>query len=122
MPSWFISCSLCPTKGKRRENTLKRSIMKKMLYKIEGLIVDGQKEVLDRIDKVESSLSDVKSSLRDVESTLRQEIRETKEELEKKIDQAHSSLKSEISTTAKILDFGIKEVGHRLDEHLRVAV
>ena len=86
--------------------------MKTTLEKIEKLIVDGQKEVLGKIGQVESSL-------RQVESSLRQEIQETKEGLNEKIDLVHSSLKNEIATTAKVLDYDIKEVGRKLDAHVR---
>ncbi|MEA3494079.1 MAG: hypothetical protein U9R38_06820 [Candidatus Margulisiibacteriota bacterium] len=70
------------------------------LEKIEKLIVDGQKEVIGRIDKLEDRFIGLEGRVDNVESSLRQEI-----------GKVHSSLKNETSTTAKMLDYDIKEVG-----------
>lgn len=85
--------------------------------KIEKLIVDANKEVINRVEK---KLDETKYELRQEMSGLKQELRQGIGKLDKKIDAVHTSLKQEISTTAGILDYGIKELDKKLEEHVRM--
>lgn len=84
--------------------------MKTTLEKIEKLIVDGQREVLTKI----GNLDDRQGRLED--GFIRLEAGQQR--LEEKIDTVHVSLKKEIVSTAKVLDYDIKEIGRKLDEHV----
>jgi uncharacterized protein YjbJ (UPF0337 family) len=78
-----------------------------LVDRIEKLIVDGNKEVLERIGKVEERLEEAKLELKD-------DIKS----VENKLDAVHTSLKNEIRVTAYAVKDEIKE---KIDDHVRLA-
>lgn len=83
---------------------------KTTLDKIEKLIVDGQKEVLEKVGKVEERLGGVEEKLGKAE-----------ERLDKKISAVHASLKNEIKVTAFVLKDELgKKIDQKLEEHMRI--
>jgi uncharacterized phage infection (PIP) family protein YhgE len=119
---------------------------KSLIDKIEGLIVDGQKVVLERLDRLEDGqrkleggqrkleggqrkLEDGQRKLEDGQRKLedgQRKLEDGQREIVQTIKAAHASLKKEIETTSGLLDFGIKEVDKKvemvkakLEEHMR---
>ncbi|MFH1683883.1 MAG: hypothetical protein ABIA67_03270 [Candidatus Margulisiibacteriota bacterium] len=85
--------------------------MKATLEKIEKLIAGGNKEVLDRLDRMESDLGYVKNDVSSVKQEIGDKIDGVKRELGGKIDGVHASLKNEISVTAQA-SYGLLKVPH----------
>ena len=73
------------------------------LEKIESLIVGGQKEVLDKIARVETSL---RGEIQEVRGEV-QAVRGGLNKLDKKVDAVHSSLKKEIIATATAVKYDL---------------
>ena len=83
------------------------------LKRIEDLIVGGNKEVIDRVEK----------KIEDTKQELRQEFRKEIGIVKEKMQEVYSGLKNEIKVTAyavkdEIKD-DIKRVEGKLDEHMR---
>jgi len=95
-------------------------VAEELVSKIEKLITNGNKEVLEKIGAIESGL-------KSVESSLHQEIRRVETSLGQRIDRVESSLHQEIKQTYDFLSYDIKEVEKKvddvkmkLDKHLRI--
>ena len=85
------------------------------LETIEKLIVDGQKEVLGRLDSVEKRLD---AKIDSVEERLNAKIDSVEKKLDAKIDGHIYMLYDLIKDTQK----DIQRVEHKLDEHMRAPV
>ncbi len=85
--------------------------VKTNLDAIEKLIVDGQKEVIKRIEAVEGRVGLVDGRLVEIDETIGK--------LDKKIDSVHSSLKNEIKVTGLAIKEDIQRVETKLDSHLK---
>ena len=87
--------------------------MESTLDKIEKLIVDGNKGVVERVEK----------RLEEVKLELRTEMKTIESNLSGQIRIAHSSLKDEIAVTALAVKETVKEetkrVEDKLDKHIR---
>ncbi|MCU0641208.1 MAG: hypothetical protein MUC35_03870 [Candidatus Margulisbacteria bacterium] len=83
-----------------------------MADRIEKLIVDGQQEVLTAINRLGSEMQNMRADMRGMDLNIRT--------LDQKIDRAHDSLKKEIHVTSSALDYEIKEVGRKLDLHIKL--
>ena len=88
-----------------------------LLNKIEKLIVDGQKEILDRVGNLEHGQKEVIDKLEKVEGGL-VKVEKRVDSLDKKLDAVHDSLKTEIKVTAYAIKDEIKD---KIHEHLRLA-
>lgn len=98
-----------------------------LLNRIEKLIIDGNKETLEKIASVETSL---RGEIMSVETSLRGEIQEVKQELgivKQVVKNVHVNLKKEIDVTSGALDYEIKQVGksveavgRKLDDHVKM--
>ncbi len=67
-------------------------------------------EIRDKVQAVAEGHEIVRSDIWHVEERL-------KEEFSAKIDAVHSSLKSEMASTGKMLNYEIKELDRKLEEH-----
>lgn len=95
---------------------------KTTLDKIEKLIVDGQKEVLERIDRVEERIGGVEGRIGDVETSLRQELGDKIDKLDKKVDKLDKKVDLHAQATHDLITDvrkDIKGVEDKLDVHMR---
>ena len=92
--------------------------MNEIVVKIEKLITNGQKELLSRLDRLEAGQQNLEVGQKNLESGLHN-LEAGFKRLDNKIDIVHENLKSEIATTAKVLDYSIKELGEKLDVHMK---
>ena len=93
---------------------------KSLAERIEGLIVDGQQKVLDRVAEVESNLGRRIGAVEDGQMGL-----ETgQKKIMEKMEAVHASLKNEIKVTGWALTDKIeeakKEVKEKIEEHARL--
>ncbi|MFH1683884.1 MAG: hypothetical protein ABIA67_03275 [Candidatus Margulisiibacteriota bacterium] len=88
----------------------------KMLNKIEKLITGGNKEVLDRLDRVESRLGGVETGLNKLEDG-QQKLAET---LRKEIKQSYDFTSYDLNQAEKRLSDKIDKVDEKLEKHLKV--
>jgi hypothetical protein len=92
---------------------------KTTLDKIEKLIVDGQKEVLERVGTVESSL---REEIQTVETSLREEIQGVRRGLYDKIDKVDKKVELNAKATHDLLTDvreDVRRVENKLDEHIK---
>jgi len=86
-----------------------------LVDKIEKLITGGNKEIIDRIDRLENGQKKLEGGQR--------ELIDRVGRLEDKLESVHSSLKTEISVTAVAVKETVKEeikrVEDKLDLHMR---
>lgn len=83
---------------------------------IEKLIVDGNKEVIDRVEK---KLEETKQGLRqEFKADLKQEF----QNLENKVKKGFNDLTFEVKTldtSVRAAHYDIKEIDRKLDEHIK---
>lgn len=85
--------------------------------KIEKLILDNNKQVLSRLDRLEEGQGGLMEGQRELMEGQR-ELKNGQKRLEAKVDAVHPSLKKEITATAYAIKDDIKD---KVDEHLRLA-
>ena len=83
---------------------------KTTLEKIESLILDGNKEVIDRMVKLEEGQKDLADGQKKLEDGQR--------EILEKVKEAHKSLKNEIVVTALAVKETVKEEIKRVEDKL----
>jgi archaellum component FlaC len=97
---------------------------KSTLDKIEGLILDGNKEIIDRIEnKLEAAKHELRQEINGAKQELKQEINGAKQELKQEIKEVDRK----VEMYYKMLDYDIKEVDkkvgeakEKLEEHARL--
>jgi uncharacterized protein YfbU (UPF0304 family) len=110
------------SKGEKREKGEK--MIKKeenaALGKIEKLIVDGNKEVMDRLEgKLDETTQELRREIKAVETGLGQRI----DSLDKKIDRLDKKVETNTGALYDLLrdvQGDVKRVDGKLDEHLKV--
>jgi chromosome segregation ATPase len=87
-----------------------------MLDKIEKLIVDGNKEVIERVEK----------KIDETKQELRQEIKDVKTRLSKDVGELKTDVKSlkfqynTLDTSIRAVQYDVRELDKKLDAHLKV--
>jgi len=94
-----------------------------LLNKIEKLILDGNKEVLEKVANVETNLGQridgVETNLTGVETNLTNEIGWVKQEL-KRIDKKHDTTTTAMYDLMLDVKKNVAEVKEKLEVHLRI--
>lgn len=81
------------------------------LDKIESLIVDGQKDVLARVDQLDGKVEGLKDDFK-------QEFQNLRNEVKKNFNDLTFEVKT-LDTSVRAAHYDIKEIDKKLDEHIK---
>ncbi|MFA4905874.1 MAG: hypothetical protein WC645_05165 [Candidatus Margulisiibacteriota bacterium] len=91
--------------------------IKTTLDSIEKLIVDGQKEVLERIDRLENGQNDLKNGQND----LKRDLSDVKRDLgavKNDVNELKFGVKT-LNTRMDTVQYDLKELDRKLDDHIK---
>jgi len=90
-----------------------------LIERIEKLIVDGQKEVLGRLDRLGGRMDGLDGRMDRLDGRM-DGLEGGLRKLDKKVDVVHSSLKNEIQIAGLALKDDIRELDEKLDAHMKL--